>query len=125
MREDRKKTLKKKRNKWKETREKRTEGGCWNICSLECVCSIKSWMHKRFLTFNFLPYLFLWLERLILNTYASWLVRKVNQLVRSQICFWHVSSNRREVRVFVGRTFLLSVVPDLIDESVMKKKLWG
>lgn len=86
---------------------------------------MKSWMHERFLTFNFLPYLFLWLERLILNTYASWLVRKVNQLVRSQICFWHVSLNRREVRVFVGRTFLLSVVPDLIDESVMKKKLWG
>ena len=36
-----------------------------------------------------------------------------------------VSLNRREVRVFVGRTFLLPVVPDLIDESVMKKKLWG
>ena len=60
-------------------------------------------------------------ERLIRNTYVSSLVRKVNQFGSSQHCFLHVFFDRREERVFVCRTFLLPIVPDLIDESVMQK----
>lgn len=78
-------------------------------------------MHERFLTCNFLPYLFFWLERLVLNAYTSWLVGKINQFGRFQLCFWHVFSNRRKVCVLVGQAFLLPIVPDLIDETVMKK----
>lgn len=40
-------------------------------------------------------------------------------------CAWHVLSNRREVRVFVGTTSFLPVIPDLVDETVMKKKFWS